>query len=292
MWLLKILNGFDRISIASGEELILPPRSTVGHYRKLLLNLIFIGTCCWVASAHAVDCQVQTKGGLGGASPDLKCGPTPPPPPSPPPPVVTTGANGAYPVESIVIATNLVNFINYEDICSTAVFTTQSLITACTADRNGLSTWIANWTAQFKAGTLTVAYDATVQDNLNAYEQNLAVVMALGGYNASAAPAAVRPLSSPAFEVGRDEIITPDDANAPECTQCSIQLNSNVATCGIHAAITTLLVLIPGTQEFAPVEGANTVACLISLKSDYDTCTAANCQAPIKPPPPQACPVL
>jgi hypothetical protein len=50
---------------------------------KLLPNLILISACCWAASAHAVSCQVATKGPVGGVSANVSCGPAHPPTPPP-----------------------------------------------------------------------------------------------------------------------------------------------------------------------------------------------------------------
>jgi hypothetical protein len=238
-----------------------PSRSTVGHHRKLLLNLIFIGTCCWAASAHAVVCQVAGRGGLGGASPDLLCGPPHPPPPPPPAPA----ANGSKPIAHIDYAKDVINYASANNVCSSTYITNSSYLTECQTYISAMGDVINAWKAQLDAGTLTVAYDATVETELYNYETALQAVLKASGYSYTPSSAvSVESARSLAYQISPDEI-SPDDATS--CTVCITTRIAAAAVCG-------------ATIEVLPVS----LLCLLAVAGDAYLCYQAECAAPTEPP--------
>ena len=176
-------------------------------------------------------------------------------------------ANGAKIVSEIDVANNVLDFALTKNVCSTLYISNATLRADCAADITAMSNLVSAWQSNFDRGTLTVAYDEAVENDLYDYEANLRAVLNDSGFTYNSAQIG-RGSLSPDTQLSPDEI-SPDGAAV--CAFCG-----GAAAAGYYVCLTT----IPAP----PVA----LVCGIGVALGYLACAWDAC--PIPPDPPKSCP--
>jgi hypothetical protein len=160
--------------------------------------------------------------------------------------------NGAKIVEQIDAANDLLNEISSKNLCSSTYFSNSTYRADCTAYYNDLSSIVSAWNTKRADKTLTVAYDTTVETDMNTYETDLKTIFADGGYTYTAlmvAPphpfAPLTPVGGPVLtpagmssvaptSIGGSHrllVITPDSFDSEACEACAEDFQTSAAEC-------------------------------------------------------------
>jgi hypothetical protein len=177
-------------------------------------------------------------------------------------------ANGSKPVMTIKYVEELINYANTNGVCSSTYITNSTYRAECSADVSALTSLVNTWESNLSAGTLTVAYDAEIENDLYAYEAALRTVLNDAGYQYSAAMRKDGP--SLAYQMSPDEIppggFSPDD-NTAYCAGCAVAATSGYVVC-LYTIPSPVIALI----------------CGIGVAAAWYTCAADKCLTPTEPP--------
>jgi hypothetical protein len=241
MFSFRILNGLDSISVACDEESALRSRTGEASRQKVLLRAADKFRCgLSVIISFALIFSTST---LIFSTP------------------VFAAANGAKPVDEFAYAKDVLNYISSHLICSSVNIKNATNLAACTSDVNALTSLVNEFDSKLKAGTLTIAMDITLENELGSDLTALQEVLKAAGFTAAPSVAS----RSPALQIVSDDI-SPDTASPAQCAALNAGAAAGEIAClGAEVPISALL-------------------CIISIALTYIGSVPQECTPPLTPP--------